>query len=572
MNPLEIFDSPLAIRLATAFLHFLWQGALLGIGAWLVAGVLFRKSANARYLVHASCLLLMVLCVPATFLYLGPTLSPSADLALGTETTPTAPAMNASAPDMLPPEPTMVESVGFTLSEPQTAAWNWRNALPYFMLAYTLGALVLLLRVLIGFRGGKRLRDLSQPVENLALLATLKVQAERLRLGFVPTVLYCQQTAVPTVVGVLRPTLLLPLSFASGLTSEQVELVLCHELAHIRRLDPLMNLIQRIVEAILFFHPAIWFVSHRMRIEREHCCDDLVLGLGGDRQTYIATLVEIASHGLPAVSPEAVGATRGPSQLRRRILRMLGERSHEGMRLKRAWVAVCLCLLPLVVCVPSIVSGSEVDGSEENEGLIWSSGETKVELVALREYTSDNSGEWWKPDGTELEKEISVPDAFEEIVLDVEGKIMECLFEYEDGGKSRPYSSIEVMDEDFGKRARLNNEYKQVDGKGVGLFTFSVPETIESVSLSMTIRSDDWESIYDFPLPPEKAVTVARIEGAETHLNRPYEESGSTFLNLITYWRSSPRGIAADRVVAISKDGATHGGAMRSNVGSNMKN
>ena len=70
------------------------------------------------------------------------------------------------------------------------------------------------------------------------------------------------------------------------LTPEQVEALLAHELAHVRRLDPLVNFAQRVIEALLFFHPAVWLVSHRIRVEREHCCDDVVVGAGASATAY----------------------------------------------------------------------------------------------------------------------------------------------------------------------------------------------------------------------------------------------------------------------------------------------
>jgi beta-lactamase regulating signal transducer with metallopeptidase domain len=83
---------------------------------------------------------------------------------------------------------------------------------------------------------------------------------------------------VPTVIGWLRPAILLPLGFATGLTTDQVAAVLAHELAHIRRHDYLINLLQVLVETLFFYHPAVWYISRRIRAERENCCDDMALG------------------------------------------------------------------------------------------------------------------------------------------------------------------------------------------------------------------------------------------------------------------------------------------------------
>src|SRR5207245_11316893 len=85
---------------------------------------------------------------------------------------------------------------------------------------------------------------------------------------------------VPTLIGWLRPVVLLPASTLAGLSPAQLEALLAHELAHVRRLDYLVNLGQTTAETLLFYHPAVWWVSHRMPVERAHCCDDAA-GAGG---------------------------------------------------------------------------------------------------------------------------------------------------------------------------------------------------------------------------------------------------------------------------------------------------
>src|SRR5581483_8622840 len=111
-------------------------------------------------------------------------------------------------------------------------------------------------------------------------------QARRIGLRAAPTVAYCQRISVPVLVGILRPMILLPSSLASGLSPQQLEALLAHELAHLRRWDPLVNLVQRLVEAMLFFHPAVWYVSRRIHSERENASDDLVLAAGWQRLHY----------------------------------------------------------------------------------------------------------------------------------------------------------------------------------------------------------------------------------------------------------------------------------------------
>ena len=98
---------------------------------------------------------------------------------------------------------------------------------------------------------------------------------------------------MPTVIGWLKPVVLLPASALAALTPQQLEAILAHELAHIRRHDYLVNLLQTLVETLLFYHPAVWWLSRRIRIERENCCDDLAVSLCGDPVAYAAALADL---------------------------------------------------------------------------------------------------------------------------------------------------------------------------------------------------------------------------------------------------------------------------------------
>lgn len=146
------------------------------------------------------------------------------------------------------------------------------------------------------------------------------------------------------VVGVFRPMILLPLSFGTGMTPEQVRMVLCHELAHIQRFDPVVNLFQRVMEAVLFYHPAVWFISRRIRFERELCCDDVVVRIHGAPRAYAESLVELAvEKGAGGIGAVALGATERHSDLGRRVMRLLSGKTNDYMGLPQtSLVAVAL--------------------------------------------------------------------------------------------------------------------------------------------------------------------------------------------------------------------------------------
>src|SRR5262249_29427109 len=153
------------------------------------------------------------------------------------------------------------------------------------------------------------------------------------------------RVAVPLVVGVLRPMILLPASLITRLSPSELEAVMAHELAHIRRYDHWLILMQRVLEAGLFFHPVAWYLSRQVHAEREACCDDLVLAAGSEPLVYAQSLLRVAELALGATSREAsltALAADGQqlSQLRLRIARLLGDSAAPHVRLRHVWPAV----------------------------------------------------------------------------------------------------------------------------------------------------------------------------------------------------------------------------------------
>jgi hypothetical protein len=146
--------------------------------------------------------------------------------------------------------------------------------------------------------------------------ATARV-AERLRIRQAIEVTQSTLVDVPTVIGWLKPLVLLPASAISGLSNEQLEAVIAHELAHVRRHDYLVNLIQLLLETIFFYHPAVWWVSHSMRVEREACCDDIAVRMTGDRVGYAKLLLWLEEARNPSALATLGMSSRGGSLLDR---------------------------------------------------------------------------------------------------------------------------------------------------------------------------------------------------------------------------------------------------------------
>jgi hypothetical protein len=165
--------------------------------------------------------------------------------------------------------------------------------------------------------------------------------------------------AVPVVVGWLRPIVLIPISTLTGLSPQQIDSVILHELAHIRRLDAFANLFQILVETLLFYHPAVWWVSHRIRIEREHCCDDIAVAIGGDSFGYAMALTLLESE--RAFPSMALAATGGA--LKTRVKRLLGQDTAPSRPYHLAPLAVALIALVLGACTLDAMATAPTDAT-----------------------------------------------------------------------------------------------------------------------------------------------------------------------------------------------------------------
>jgi len=151
------------------------------------------------------------------------------------------------------------------------------------------------------------------------------------RLGIGRAVRLCATRLVPApaVIGLFRPIVLLPVTALSGLSEAQLEAVIAHELAHIRRFDSFVNLFQVAAETLLFYHPAVWWVSRRIRVERENCCDDEAIRACGDAVGYARALTLLEERRGAPLLAEGISTT----PLTARVLRLLGlEEMRGGLR------------------------------------------------------------------------------------------------------------------------------------------------------------------------------------------------------------------------------------------------
>jgi bla regulator protein blaR1 len=284
MNPLHPFlPEALVKALGWTLLHSLWQGALLAVLLSLLLLVLHRHSASIRYRVASLSMGLLLVMAGITFFQVY-------EPATAAQVTSIRQAVSTATVQTSIP---VLPEAGWWGSVTHEFQGYFGQHLPLIVTIWLLGLTAMLLRLVGGWAYTRRLR--SYHLKPLPLEWQQRVQVLSQKLGLKKLVQLAESglVKVPAVVGHLQPIILLPLGTAAGLSPAQLEAILAHELAHVRRHDYLMNLLQCVVEALFFFHPAVWWISENIRAEREHCCDDLALTLCDNSLTYAYALTNL---------------------------------------------------------------------------------------------------------------------------------------------------------------------------------------------------------------------------------------------------------------------------------------
>ena len=417
MNELLNMSEVYSLRLAQTLLHFLWQAAAIGMLVFLVEKIQLKLSARKKYTMHVAALLVMAGCLPLTFAFVPNSESMHSDLrqlstseriatfpltqpsnehnslsaiAESDSSTPLDSTTETEAVSQPPNEsPAITVPNGLTeknvtgplnqnlaaaeLEQVETTNDSFLSMTALFVTAlYAMCVVGMLLRLAWALRGGHRLRMGAKKVSDSRIVSSLTKQAQKMGLRIVPAIAYCEQVSIPIVVGILRPVILLPTSLASGLSPDQLEAVIAHELAHLRRFDPIVNLGQRLIEAVAFFHPAVWYVSHLIDVEREHAADDLVVAAGWRNVDYANALVCMAEFSkqlrLKPSSLALAASGSNDSEFKRRVVRLLGgENSH--LRLTHSGLAMFLLAISSIIVTPFMVQAlDQSSGSTESVG------------------------------------------------------------------------------------------------------------------------------------------------------------------------------------------------------------
>jgi hypothetical protein len=407
---ISLAESEFVLQLGWTLLHSLWQIAMVGI-VFSLASAILGRSSRARYNIACAGLACVIACPILTFYFF----TPPKHVALSHETSAQTEGGSVTVEepiisvDIEERTPVPIEDLPVTdvdaIGDPQSQSWDGPNGPPsaneatdppppldletassvkvkiqtpdkdrpseatsnrwttfwigaarssvWLTPVWIIGVLILGIRNLGGWRLAQLASKSSEPLEEGRLYDLFQRVLHRMDVRRCVRLCSSAKAVGPMIVGAARPVLLIPASLATGLTFDQWEAIFAHELAHVRRWDYLANLLQTVVETLLFYHPTVWRLSRRIRIERENCCDDWATQVCGeplamaDALTAIETFraKEKGSRPSPAVGVRGEGKT---SLTFLRVRRLLGFPEPGGAGRKAPWLAGAVVLLLLV--------------------------------------------------------------------------------------------------------------------------------------------------------------------------------------------------------------------------------
>jgi TonB family protein len=351
--------------LGWTLVHFLWQGLAIAAAFWLVCRFTRSKNSLVRYWSGMVAFLASTVVPILTFgFYLN---SPSS-----TESAQTFAA------------PIMPVSSDLSFSTLQLLSASMEPALPLVVILWAIGVAVLSARAMLGWIGAHRLVRLDTDEVSDSLKAVLNRLMASLEIQQAVQVLRSARVKVPTVVGWLKPVILLPIAVINRLPEDQLEMIIAHELGHIRRYDYLFNLLQVVVETLFFYHPAIRWMSRQVRQEREHCCDDLVIAQCDRPVLYaraLANLEIMRDEPVPAISVAASGGD-------------LIQRLHRIIRQDLPGKQSGLAQLAILLGVATLASVSAHQGMEVRNHFLDASSSANAPIVYEADTVARSRAAW----------------------------------------------------------------------------------------------------------------------------------------------------------------------------------
>jgi beta-lactamase regulating signal transducer with metallopeptidase domain len=389
MNSLvSFFSSPTAEVITRTLLHTFWQSAGILVILLFVLRITPERNSKARYLFAYASIILLLVTSGYTFVegwQKSGEMENAVKREIALETAVVVQEAPASATTLLDQLNTLISA-----------------CTPYVVILWIFGVCLFLFRLsgswwcLYSIRKNVTLYS-GELADELNKVAS--------RLNIRRTVLLAESASVhvPLVIGYLKPMLLIPIGFVSGLSTQQVEAIFIHELTHIKREDYLLNLIQSVAEAIFFFNPFVWIISSIIRREREHCCDDAVLRSGGNAIAYVRALAHLEEHRVaqPTLALSAIGTK---NQLLNRIKRIM-ENSAVKNSLSEKIIPAMLLVIGIVCASWVTISTKDHIKSSDNINNLAKT-DTTIRKKNSRSATSSRKRILTTPPGAEPHEDV----------------------------------------------------------------------------------------------------------------------------------------------------------------------
>jgi len=442
-----LVGTPLAGAVGWTLLHSLWEGTILAVA--LAAVLMATRSPRVRYAAACAAMLVMLGGFGVTFIRMLPE------------------GAQSERAGKKPPFPVWRVAASVDGVDPSNTVLA--EVVPWLAPLWMAGVWIFYLRHVAGWISVSRMRrrgvcGVSEHWRNQLAGLSARLHVSR------PVVLLesCLADA-PMVLGHFRPYILMPVGLLAGLPAAQVEAILLHELAHIRRHDYLVNVLQRSVEGLLFYHPAVWWMSRVMRNERENCCDDLVVEMSGDAHEYARALAALEQNRWSGCEP-AVAARGG--NLVKRIRRLLYPKGPNGV-----WTPLCASVVFLATAALAVVALQAAPA--QDAGKLEAEAKAQAEKAAPYE-------RWLNEDVVYIIADMERA-AFLKLTSDEErAQFIEQFWERRDPKQPGTVEN-EFKEEHFRRIAYANEHYRTVSGvpgwksdRGHMYIVYGPPDEIES--------------------------------------------------------------------------------------------
>lgn len=386
----ELFSIIPADKIGLGLVHFIWQGSVIALITSVVLFLFRNSKAQVRYILGYSSLVLMVLSPVVTILF---DLHTQVDSVFESPTERFAPMQTKEI---------MIDGIyygtQYRRSEPRITSNEKIDSyiarcLPYLTTVWFLGIFMSSLYHSFGYIRTQKL--IHRDPQRIHSIWEARIQHLAKQLGIRRTlhIFSLSGLRIPSVLGCLKPTLLVPVSFFTGVESRYLEAIILHELAHIKRHDYVLNLIQVVIEILGFFHPAIWWMSKRIREERENCCDDMAIAAMGDKLIYVKSLVYLEE----SKSNESLVVAANGGNLFQRTVRILEYNSidHTSSLLNAGgFVIASLCVLFLMGFMWNYSGNfwTEVQNREQSDKIIQAMVPHLIAYYPFNGNANDESG------------------------------------------------------------------------------------------------------------------------------------------------------------------------------------